>query len=159
MNKRLIAGIASIGVLMLGLIAATSSQPQTSGADSNRSIYQSSATEEIKEKPKPTCDGSIVTTNCAKDGSNYSKYVLHEAIPEKSHTETVTTYRQEIRDYCTLCNDGTYSPSCATGRGACSHHGGVAEWNAPRYTQVPEYASRVIVDAPAVEAYYEKILE
>jgi len=159
MNKRLVAGIASIGVLMLGLVATTGSQSQTSSLESNQPLYQNSVTEEIKEKPKPSCDGTVVTTNCTLDGSNYSKYILHEAIPEKSHTETVTTYRQQIRDYCTLCSDGTYSPSCATGRGACSHHGGVAEWNAPRYTQVPEYTSKVIVDAPAIEAYYEKILE
>lgn len=38
-----------------------------------------------------------------------------------------------IVEYRTLCRDGEYSPSNAKGRGACSHHGGVEDWNAPVY--------------------------
>ena len=116
-----------------------------------------SAPEEIKKVATPTCDGTIVTSNCAVDGVTYTSYTYIPAVPEKSHTETITTYKKEIANYCTLCNDGTYSPSCATGRGACSHHDGVAEWNAPRYRNVPEYTTKTVIDAPAKEAYYEKV--
>lgn len=50
-------------------------------------------------------------------------------------TNTVTTKptRKKIAGHCTLCNDGTYSKTCATGRGACSRHGGVKQYNAPIY--------------------------
>jgi hypothetical protein len=45
--------------------------------------------------------------------------------------------KKEIIGYCTLCNDGTFSPSCAVGRGACSWHGGVASYNVPEYVTTP----------------------
>lgn len=117
----------------------------------------SKAKPKTKAKPKPTCDGKKVTSNCAVDGVSYKKYIYHAAIAEKSHAEQVTTYQKQVTGYCTLCQDGTYSPSCATGRGACSHHGGVAQWNAPRYSNVPVYSTKVVVDAPAIDAYTEKI--
>lgn len=62
------------------------------------------------------------------DKSSYRYYVQTKVKDgEPAKTERVIT------GYCTLCNDGQYSPSNAKGRGACSHHGGVANWNAPVY--------------------------
>lgn len=52
--------------------------------------------------------------------------------------------KKEVVGYCTLCNDGTWSPSCAVGRGACSWHGGVNAYNVARY--------RIIPGTPAVAA-------
>lgn len=42
--------------------------------------------------------------------------------------------------YQTVCCDGSYSPSNAKGRGACSHHGGVCNWNLPIYETYRKYA-------------------
>lgn len=106
----------------------------------------------------PVCDGTSVTSNCKVDGGIYKRYVYHPAIAAKTHQETEITYREEVTGYCTLCVDGTYSPSCATGRGACSWHGGVAQWNAPIKSRVPVYGSKLVVDEPAKEAYYDKVL-
>lgn len=41
--------------------------------------------------------------------------------------------------YQTVCCDGSYSPSNAKGRGACSHHGGVCDWNKPIYETYRKY--------------------
>lgn len=46
---------------------------------------------------------------------------------------------KHITGYCTLCADGTIS--YATGRGACSWHGGVAEWNHPMYETSRKYGN------------------
>lgn len=113
----------------------------------------------VEPPQPPTCNGTSVTSNCVLDGAHYKTYVYHEAVPEKSHTEQVTNYEKKVVGYCTLCSDGTYSPSCATGRGACSHHGGVAQWNAPKYENVPVYTNKTVVDAPAQAAYYEKVTQ
>ena len=98
------------------------------------------------------CDGVDVTSRCtADDGIKYSKYIYHEAEPEK--TETIThpaepavthTLHHEAqygtrkvpngcietnisykRGTCALsrCRDGKYSGS--TGWGTCNYHGGV----------------------------------
>ncbi|WP_343637080.1 hypothetical protein [Fluviicola sp.] len=45
--------------------------------------------------------------------------------------DKINPLKKRIANYCTLCNDGTYSQ--ATGQGACSYHGGVAKWNYPVY--------------------------
>ena len=58
-----------------------------------------------------------------------------------------------------MCRDGTYSPSCATGRGACSHRGGVAQWNAPIYRNVPHREEKKIIESPAIPELYEKVLK
>lgn len=112
-----------------------------------------------KIKALPVCDGTSVTSRCRTDDGVYTTYVYHPAVAAKTHQETEVTYREEVTGYCTLCMDGTYSPSCATGRGACSHHGGVAQWNAPRTSKVPVNSSRLVVDVPAKEAYYDKVLD
>ena len=46
---------------------------------------------------------------------------------------------KELLYYQTVCCDGTYSPSNAKGRGACSHHGGVCNWNKPIYEEHRKY--------------------
>ena len=159
MKKLSIVGTVAAGVLLLGVIGSTSNHSQPSSLNATQSINTSSATKDAVKKAKPACDGTTVTASCAIDGINYATYVYHPAVSEKSHAETITTYRQKVTGYCTLCNDGTYSPSCATGRGACSYHGGVAQWNAPRYSNAPEYNTKQVIDAPAQAAYYEKVTE
>ncbi|KOY85065.1 hypothetical protein AD998_01890 [bacterium 336/3] len=42
-----------------------------------------------------------------------------------------------VTGYITRCCDG--STSMATGRGACSHHGGVCNWNEPIYVKYREF--------------------
>lgn len=158
MNKRILAAAISSVIILLGIVGI-SNNAQFSNVTSSTVANSSSTTENIKKIAKPTCDGTVVTSNCVVDDIKYASYIYHAAVAEKSHTETVTTYTKQISSYCTLCNDDTYSPSCATGRGACSHHGGVGEWNAPRYKNVPEYSTKTVVDAPAVDAYYEKVTE
>lgn len=44
---------------------------------------------------------------------------------------------KHITGYCTQCCDG--SISYARGRGACSHHGGVCNWNSPVYEESRKY--------------------
>ncbi len=110
-------------------------------------------------KALPVCDGTKVKSSCKADGGVYKVYVFHPGVAAKTHQETEITYREEVTGYCTLCVDGTYSPTCATGRGACSWHGGVAQWNTPRKSSVPVYDSKLVVDAPAKEAYYDKVLD
>jgi len=158
MRKRTLVGVIAAGVLLLGAIGSSSSTP-SSNVNTVQSSKTTTSTSTVKEKTKPTCDGTVITSGCTLEGSSYKTYIYHDAVEEKTHTETVTTYKEEVSSYCTLCDDGTYSPSCATGRGACSHHGGVAQWNAPIYHTVPVESTKVIIDAPAQEAYYEKILE
>ena len=108
--------------------------------------------------PVPTCDGTTITTDCQVDGIVYSKFIYHPAIPESSHIEIVTTYENQIVDYQTLCNDGTWSPSNAKGKGACSHHGGVADYYAPVYRNVRVDTEQTIID-PGVDAWYETELK
>ena len=99
-------------------------------------------------------DGTTITTNCQVDGIVYSKYIYHPAIPESSNVEIVTTYENQIVDYKTQCNDGTWSPSNAKGKGACSHHGGVYDFYAPVYRSVRVDTEQTVID-PAVDAWYE----
>ena len=47
--------------------------------------------------------------------------------------------KRRLLYYQTVCCDGTDSPSNAKGRGACSHHGGVCNWNKPIYEEYREY--------------------
>ena len=159
MKKRVIIGIISTAILLFGIAGSMGNQTQPSNINNTTTTDSNFSAKDATKISTPVCDGTVVTTNCAIDGVSYTSYTYHPAVAEKSHTETVTTYKEEIAGYCTLCNDGTYSPSCATGRGACSHHGGVDQWNAPRYKSVPEYSSKTIVDAPAKEAYYNKIVK
>lgn len=115
--------------------------------------------ENQNEEEIPTCDGTSITSDCEVDGIVYSTYKYYPAEEEKYHYETVTTYVREITGYCTLCNDGTYSPTCAVGRGACSHHGGVAEYNSPIYSEVPKQEQKKAIDKEATPEYWEKIIK
>lgn len=154
--KRLpILGVILTGVLLFVAMGST----QSPKLENNQPSGAISTAEKISKKDTPMCNGTTVTTGCILDGVNYKSYIYHPAAAEKTHTETVTTYREEVTGYCTLCGDGTYSPTCATGRGACSHHAGVAEWNAPISTNVPSTSTKTVIDAPAQEAYYEKVAQ
>jgi len=156
MKKRLFTGLILVGMLLVGAIGYASNN-QTLNVNSTKTTSAISTSQRTTEKVEPTCDGTSVTTTCMFDGVSYKTYIYHPAVVEKTHTETVTTYQKEVTSYCTLCNDGTYSPSCSTGSGTCSHHSGVAQWNAPIYSNVPVYSPKTIVDVPAQQAYYEKV--
>ena len=126
------------------------------GTDSDTTQFKSSKEKEVIVS---ICDGISVTKDCELEGTKYSTYIYHPAVEEKSHMETITTYKKVIVGYCTLCNDGTYSPSCSTGRGTCSHHGGVAQWNAPIYRDEPQYEQRKVIDSPATPERYETVIK
>jgi tetratricopeptide (TPR) repeat protein len=49
----------------------------------------------------------------------------------------INPIRKRVAYYVTRCCDGT--TSSATGRGACSHHGGVCNWNEPVYEEYRNY--------------------
>ena len=51
--------------------------------------------------------------------------------------EKYNPYMKVVSYYTTLCCDGTHST--ATGRGACSHHGGVCNWRYPIYKNRRKY--------------------
>lgn len=55
---------------------------------------------------------------------------------ERLH-EKINPLRKKVVGYETLCCDGTTSG--ARGRGACSHHGGVCDWNHPIYEEYRKY--------------------
>lgn len=55
---------------------------------------------------------------------------------EKFHDQ-INPVRRRITGYVTRCCDG--STSYARGRGACSHHGGVCDWNDPVYEEYRKY--------------------
>lgn len=158
MKKRTVGAITS-GIVILSVIGTVI--PTKSTDTNNKQPLATDTKSRLDTVPeaKPTCNGSSIISNCVLNNINYKTYVYHLAVPEKTHNEQVTTYEKKVTGYCTLCNDGTYSPSCATGRGACSHHSGVAQWNAPEYSNVPVYSTRTVVDAPAQDAYYEKVTE
>lgn len=161
-KKRFTLGIVTAGAIVLAIAGVGSSISQSSERNSTPRV-KSAQTEDVSKTTlsvKPlACNGTTVMSDCTVDGTSYKTYRYHAAVPEKSHTEQVTTYEKKVTGYCTLCSDGTYSPSCATGRGACSWHGGVAQWNAPRYSSVPVYSTKTVVDSPALDAYYEKVVD
>ena len=129
---------------------STSEEKHQTTADTEQAIQTTTTVSVPKTTPKPT----TITTNCQVDGIVYSKYIYHPAIPESSHVEIVTTYENQIVDYKTQCNDGTWSPSNAKGKGACSHHGGVYDFYAPVYGSVRVDTEQTVID-PAVDAWYE----
>lgn len=49
----------------------------------------------------------------------------------------INPIKRRIAYYVTRCCDGTTSGS--TGRGTCSHHGGVCDWNEPVYEEYRKY--------------------
>lgn len=137
------------------------------------------------------CDGVTVTKHCtADDGLKYNKYIYHEAEPEvteeivhpaepaKTHTVhhpatygtrqvnigCVKTTISNKSGSCALsqCRDGEYSGS--TGRGTCSHHGGVLRSGGPwyiyrdeQYVVTPAW-DETVVDVPAKPEWIETIV-
>ncbi|ARS35791.1 tetratricopeptide repeat protein [Pontibacter actiniarum] len=55
---------------------------------------------------------------------------------ERLH-ERINPLKRRVAYYVTRCCDG--STSSAKGRGACSHHGGVCDWNDPVYEEYRKY--------------------
>jgi hypothetical protein len=145
-------------IIGLGIIGSFGDNYEgVSKRESEKNSNEVSNDIKLKENIVLICDGVNIIEDCVLNGKKYTLYKYYPAVEEKSHLETVTKYKKEITGYCTLCNDGTYSPTCATGRGACSHHGGVAQWNAPIYNQVAYYEEIKVIDTPAVAERYDII--
>lgn len=120
------------------------------------STNANSMMEKITDLTLPTCDGTSVTKNCKCEGVKYKIYQYYPEVEEKSHFETTYTY-ENYEDSCTLCVDGTWSPTCATGRGACSWHGGVQEYDATRITTKKIEHKNKVIDESYQKAYVHKI--
>ena len=156
-RKSILLGLA-IFLIIIGIFANMNDNKELQSENVNK--VENGAVDKVETSPEeklPTCDGTKITENCEVDGIVYSIYKYYPAEEEKYHYETVTTYEKKITGYCTLCNDGTYSPTCATGRGACSHHGGVAQWNAPVYSNVAKKEEKKVIDSPATPERWEKV--
>lgn len=143
------------------LLGCTNMKANTSEAikSGERSSTIPSKTTESTPTPVPTCDGIKVTSGCQVNGIMYSTYIYHPEVPEKYHIETSTSTEQVLVDHCTLCVDGTWSPSCAEGRGACSYHGGVKQKKAPRYKNETKTTEKKVIDSEAIPAHYEKVTQ
>jgi hypothetical protein len=141
----LVLGIVVIGVI-IGIINAASGQPKTETVTETAAI--SCSTERIDD---PTLDKGkeVVTRECkngtktttyevtTKNGKETGRRKLKEEITTKPVNkqikvgtyvapvvqQPVATPRYRVG---ATCNDGSHSS--ATGRGACSHHGGVRQW-------------------------------
>lgn len=107
----------------------------------------------IAEKIKastPNC-GDVENGFCQKTPGEYVyKRQAAAAVAYKPGTPD----KKELIGYCTLCNDGTLSPSCAVGRGACSWHGGVSTYNYPEYRIIP--GTPEVKAQPATYTYTSK---
>jgi hypothetical protein len=148
--------ITGLGIAV-SIFSSYESKEQLSINGMNDISKELSSDSKLKENVVRTCDGVEIIEDCELDGKQYTLYKYHPPIEEKYHIETIKKYKTEIVGYCTLCKDGTYSPSCATNGGACSRHGGVAQWNAPIYNQVEYYETVKIIDVPATDERYEVI--
>jgi tetratricopeptide (TPR) repeat protein len=69
-------------------------------------------------------------------GDLQSSINMGNADAEKMHNK-INPIRKRVVGYVTRCCDG--STSSARGRGACSHHGGVCNWNDPIYQEYRKY--------------------
>jgi hypothetical protein len=98
----------------------------------------------------PTCD-SIDMGFCQQSAE---VYVYKTLVTPAVEGKPAIPESKAITGYCTLCNDGSRSPTCATGSGTCSHHWGVAEWNAPEYRIIP--GTPAVQSEPAVYNYANK---
>lgn len=99
----------------------------------------------------PSCD-SLDDGFCQKTPEEYAyKTLATPAVAYKAGTPD----RKEVIGYCTLCNDGTLSPSCAVGRGACSYHSGVQAYNVAEYRTIP--GTPAVQAQPAVYSYDPKL--
>ncbi len=142
-------GISFVVLLLIGIFAP---EPEEELSPIENTIFEEVEPEII------TCDGEKVTTDCEFDGVVYSLYKYHPAVAEKSHYEKkIVGYETIITGYCTLCNDGTRSPSCSTGSGTCSRQGGVKQWNAPIYREQAIYEDVKVIDVEASQEWIEKV--
>ncbi len=98
---------------------------------------------------------SIIAQNPNKKELYYQRALCYNALGQKQEAlndlqfiglkdkrtqslyNKINPVRKEIIGYVTRCRDG--STSSARGRGACSHHGGVANWNEPIYREYRKY--------------------
>ena len=75
-------------------------------------------------------ENAVADLKIAMEQGNDDAITLHEKI---------NPLRKRVLYYLTRCCDGTESPTNAKGRGACSHHGGVCDWNEPVYKEYRKY--------------------
>lgn len=92
-------GIIVSSILVLFILGAVGTQPSDNKVGTVNNSYDSQTVTDLLSEPKdeietPVCDGKIITTDCVSEGIEYSKYIYHEAIIEKSHNETITNYRE-----------------------------------------------------------------
>lgn len=98
----------------------------------------------------PSCN-TIENGFCQRSHEDYAyKSLITPAVVYKPGTPD----SREITGYCTLCNDGTFSPSCAVGRGACSYHLGVQDYNVVEYKTIA--GTPAVPAKPAVYSYASK---
>ena len=142
------------GFFVIGIFIGIFTPNQKSAKNAAAKAKTDSATPEPSADPIPACDGTSITSDCQVDGVIYSKYIYHPAVPETSHTETVSTYEDQLIGYFTKCGDGSWSPSNSKGKGACSGHGGVSDYNAPKYGSVKVDKEQTVID-PAQDEWYE----
>lgn len=98
----------------------------------------------------PLCD-SVEAGFCQQSPGVYVDKVL--TTPGVAYVPAVPDTKKII-GYCTACNDGTWSPSCAVGRGACSWHGGVAAYDVAQYVTIR--GTPAVQAQPAVYSYIPK---
>ena len=111
--------------------------------------YEQKIKDEIAQNTS-SCD-SIDSGYCQQSTGVFAVKTL--ITPSVAYVPAVPDTKQVI-GYCTLCRDGTFSPSCAVGRGACSWHGGVASYGVARYRIIPGKAA--IEAKPAVYSHSQR---
>jgi tetratricopeptide (TPR) repeat protein len=80
----------------------------------------------------------LYKTGNIKDAVADLKFAMQKGSEEANILhEKINPIRKRIIGYTTLCCDGT--TSSARGRGACSWHGGVCNWNDPIYDEYRKY--------------------
>ncbi len=157
--------------LALSLVASTSAHAQGEGYDT---IYRGTAAGRtiqaisVQQAHAPARLDDLVTP-IATSASVVLVYINHQRVTEATPhavyeggertayteapaaTSTWNTIRQETRSaYVSggrtgaVCEDGWRSS--ATGRGACSHHGGVAYWTHARYRDTDAVVATICVD-------------
>lgn len=101
-------------------------------------------------KTTQSCD-TVESGFCEQSPNIYTyKDIITPAVTYQAGTPDT----KKVVGYCTLCNDGTFSPSCAVGRGACSYHSGVNAYNVPEYSTIP--GAPEVPAQPAVYSYTPK---
>ena len=99
------------------------------------------------------------TSSCDSQKTGFCQKTPGEYVDKTLLTPAVayvpaTPGTKVIIGYCTLCNDGSFSPSCAVGRGACSYHDGVNAYNVAEYRTTP--GTPAVQAQPAVYDYAVK---